>query len=80
VLAKALKPSKKFSSGSSDLSLAEKASIAHVGIHSGKRSSPQTGVSGVGTRSKALDMFGSGSSASKDEAAAPVPHRKRPQK
>jgi hypothetical protein len=81
-LAKALKPSKKFSSGSSGLSLAEKASTAKGGIHMGKTSLPRTSVGSVGTTPKALDLFGSVSSASEDEAVAPVhvPRRKRPQK
>jgi hypothetical protein len=79
-LARALKPSKKFSSGSSGLSLAEKASAAHVWIRGGKKSLPRLGVSGAGMSSKALDLFGSGSSASKDEAAVPAPRRKRPLK
>jgi hypothetical protein len=47
-----------------------------------KKLLPHTGVNGVGTTSKVLDLFGSSSSGSKDEAATPVhvPHRKRPQK
>jgi hypothetical protein len=78
-LARAPKLSKNFSSGSLVLSLAEKSSAANVGIRGRKKSLPQTGVSGMGTSSKALDLFGSGSSASEDEAIAPVPHRKHPQ-
>jgi hypothetical protein len=70
-LAKALKPRKKFRSGSSGLSLAEKASAAKVGVHKGKESLP--GVSGVGMTSKALDLFGSTSSASEDETIGPTP-------
>jgi hypothetical protein len=72
-LAKAVKPSKKFSSGSSGLSLAEKASTTKGGIHGGKMSLPRTSVSGTGTTPKVLDVFGSASSASKDEADAPAP-------
>jgi hypothetical protein len=82
VLAKALKLSKKFSSLSSELSLAEKASAAKVGIHRGKTSLLHTSVGSAGMTPKMLDLFGSASSSSEDEAAAPmrVPHRKRPRK
>jgi hypothetical protein len=82
VLAKALKPRKKISLGSSRLSLAEKSSIAKGGVHGGKMSLPCTNVGGAGTTPKALDLFGSASSTAKDEAVAPafVPHQKRPQK
>jgi hypothetical protein len=72
-LAKALKLKKKFSSGSSGLSLTEKASATHIGIREGKRSLPQTDVSGAGMSSKALDLFRSGSFAYKNEVVAPVP-------
>jgi hypothetical protein len=82
VLAKALKPSKKFSLGSSGLSLAEKASTAKGGIHRGKTSLPRTSVGSMGMTPKALDLFGSVSSASEDEVVAPVhvPRQNRPQK
>jgi hypothetical protein len=81
-LAKALKPSKKFSSRGSGLSLIEKASTVKVRNDGGKASLPRTGVSGVGMTSKALDLFESASPASEDEVAAPapVPHQKHPQK
>jgi hypothetical protein len=73
VLTRALKPSKKFSSGSSGLSLAKKASVANVRMHGGKKSLPWMSVSGAGTTSKVLDLFGYASSTSEDEAAAPAP-------
>jgi hypothetical protein len=79
-LAKALKSSKKFSSWSSGLSLAEKASAANIGTHRGKKLLPHTGVSDAGMTSKALDLFRSASSASKDEATAPAPRQKCPRK
>jgi hypothetical protein len=77
-LAKALKPSKKFSSWSLGLNLVEKAFPSKGGIHGGKISLPCTSVTGVGTTPKELDLFGSSPSASEDEAAAPapVPHQK----
>jgi hypothetical protein len=82
VQAKALKPSKKFSSGSSRLSLTEKASTTKVGIHGGKTSLPCNDVSGAGKAPKALDVFGSALSTSKDETIVPAPvtRRKRPRK
>jgi hypothetical protein len=41
---------------------------------------PWTGVSGMGTSSKVLDLFGSGLSTSEDEVAALAPCRKRRRK
>jgi hypothetical protein len=81
-LAMALKLSMVFSSGSSGLSHAEKASTAKVGIHRGKKLLPHKGMSGAGTTPKVLDLFGSTSSSSEDEAIAPalVPHRKHRRK
>jgi hypothetical protein len=78
VLVRALKPSKKFSLGSSGHSHAEKSSAANVGIHGGKKLLPRMGLSGAGTSSKALDLFRSGSSASEHAATAPACHRKHP--
>jgi hypothetical protein len=81
-LAKALKPSKKFSLGSSGLSLTEKASASKGGVHGGKTSLPNANVGGTVMTPKALDLFGFASSTSEGEAAAPahVPHWKRPHK
>jgi hypothetical protein len=75
-LAKALKLSKKFSSGSSGFSLTEKASASKGGVHRGKTSLPHANVGGAVTTPKALDLFGIASSTSEGEAAAPahVPH------
>jgi hypothetical protein len=69
-MAKALKAIKNFITGSSGLSLMEKATTGKVKISGGKVPSTSTGVSGAGKAPKALDLFGSGSSASDDEAAA----------
>jgi hypothetical protein len=81
-LAKALKSSKKFNSGSLGLSLTEKASATKGGILKGKMSLPRTSVSEAGATLKVLDLFGYVSSTSEGEVAAPtpVPRRKRPQK
>jgi hypothetical protein len=72
VLAKALKPSKKFKSQSSGLDVVEEASSANVRISGGKTSSTSI-VGGSACRApvRALDLFDSGSSASGGEAAAP---------
>jgi hypothetical protein len=72
-LDKALKPSKKFSSGSLGLSLAEKASAAKGRLHEGETSLPRAIMGGTGTTPKVLDLFRSASSTSKDEATAPAP-------
>jgi hypothetical protein len=75
-MAKALKAIKKFITGSSGLSLMEKAATGKVKISREKVPSTSTGVSGAGKAPKALDLFGSGSSSSDDEAAASAPHQK----
>jgi hypothetical protein len=75
---KALKPSKKFNSGGSGLSLTEKAAAAKVKNGRGKMSSTSAGFGGVGGALKALDLFNLGSSASNAEAATPVLHKKCP--
>jgi hypothetical protein len=79
-LAKALKPSKKFSSGSSGLSPIEKAAATNVKAGRGKISSTSTGFGGADQALKALDLFDSGSSASHAEAATPLPCHKHPWK
>jgi hypothetical protein len=79
-LAMALKPSKKFNSGSSGLSLTEKASTTKVKTSEGKASSTSACVIGASKALKVLDLFGSGSSAFDGEAVAPTPRRKRLQK
>jgi hypothetical protein len=84
VLAKALKPSRKFSSGSSGFSPVEMASGTKVGVGREKTPLSHTGVSGVGKALKALDLFGSASCAFEDETVvpmpAPMPHQKHPWK
>jgi hypothetical protein len=76
-----MKPSIKFSSQSSGLSIMEKTSSANVKISRGRTSSTSTGEGGlVRAPSHVLDLFNSGSSASSDEAVAPLQRRKRPQK
>jgi hypothetical protein len=69
VIEKALKPSKKFISGKSGLSLMEKDCAVKVKTSRGKSPSTSMGVGGAAKAPKALDLFGSSSSASDDEAA-----------
>jgi hypothetical protein len=76
-MAKALKPSKKIILGSSELSVTEKVSTEKVKISGEKAPSTSAGVGCVGKALKALDLFGSSSSASDDEVAASTPHWKR---
>jgi hypothetical protein len=79
VLAKPLKASQKLSLQSSGLSIIEKTSSANVKISRGRASSTSTGGGGlVQAPTHALDLFDLGSSASGDEAAAPMPRQKCP--
>jgi hypothetical protein len=80
VIEKALKPSKKFISGKSGLSLMEKDCAVKVKTSRGKSPSTSMGVGGAGKAPKALDLFGSSSSASDDEVAVPVPCQNHLQK